>query len=297
MEHHLTRPPACAVGWQASGLSAWGSAPQASLWVCLEHPGPWGRKAATQTRGLDPAVGEALDALTAAMGGKFVLIRQAVRNQPDGEPLTVLVAGGLATGGWLRRFTVCSPQELLDWLRGWDGRPWDGEDADPALLVCTNAKRDQCCSRFARPVLDALDDLPREQLWESSHLGGHRFAATALVLPTGQALAGLDEPAAREALELAAGRELWPGGRRRDRGRSCLTPERQAAEAWALEEWGPLSAATLVSEELQPGRIRVRTPDREVLVEVGQRTTTYHSRLSCDKEPEPLTEWQVTPLT
>ncbi|HEU5385864.1 MAG TPA: sucrase ferredoxin [Streptosporangiaceae bacterium] len=48
-------------------------------------------------------------------------------------------------------------------------------------LVCTNGKRDRCCAVRGRPVAAAIADATGWDTWESSHLGGHRFAATALL--------------------------------------------------------------------------------------------------------------------
>lgn len=50
----------------------------------------------------------------------------------------------------------------------------------PLLLVCTHGRRDRCCALRGRAILDQLDS---PSVWECSHLGGHRFAPTALRLP------------------------------------------------------------------------------------------------------------------
>ena len=52
-------------------------------------------------------------------------------------------------------------------------------------LVCTNGKRDICCAQLGRPLLERLEAEGRE-VWESSHIGGHRFAPVHLSLPDGR---------------------------------------------------------------------------------------------------------------
>ncbi len=69
----------------------------------------------------------------------------------------------------------------------------------PLFLVCTHGKHDRCCARYGRPLYDAV----REQVepgwaWQSSHVGGDRFAGNLVVLPDG-AYYGRVEPA-----------ESWP---------------------------------------------------------------------------------------
>ena len=75
---------------------------------------------------------------------------------------------------------------------------------EPALLVCTNARRDVCCAVRGRPVaLQAAAERPG-QVWECSHTGGHRFAPTAVLLPHGQTWARLSTAQAVSALDAAA---------------------------------------------------------------------------------------------
>ena len=56
----------------------------------------------------------------------------------------------------------------------------------PLLLVCTHSKRDLCCAMYGRPLAAGLASNPNyaQAVWETSHLGGHRFAPTAVQLPT-----------------------------------------------------------------------------------------------------------------
>ena len=64
---------------------------------------------------------------------------------------------------------------------------------DSAVLVCTQGSHDVCCgsagSRFANE-LEAED--PDLAVYRVSHTGGHRFAPTAMTLPSGRMWAGLD---------------------------------------------------------------------------------------------------------
>lgn len=50
-------------------------------------------------------------------------------------------------------------------------------------LVCTNGKRDQCCAIDGRALVEDLADV--SDVWECSHIGGHRFAPVVLHLPDG----------------------------------------------------------------------------------------------------------------
>ncbi len=68
---------------------------------------------------------------------------------------------------------------------GADQQQWVGVrfEADPLLLVCTHGRHDACCAERGRPLAAALAGRWPELTWESSHLGGDRFAANLLILP------------------------------------------------------------------------------------------------------------------
>ena len=115
-----------------------------------------------------------------------------------------------------------------------------------------------CCAIEGRPVAAALHRLAPGRVWECSHVGGDRFAANVLVLPTGQ-LYGRVSDAAGLALACEDGRvlpELL-------RGRIGLPPPVQAALVHAQRELGltgPDELRVLGSEPVdgEPGRVLVR---------------------------------------
>ena len=89
------------------------------------------------------------------------------------------------------------------------------------LFVCTHGKHDQCCAKFGQQLFDTLrksipDTDHTVEIWESSHLGGHRFAPTVLDMPSGK-MYGRLEPSLINALlyeklpfELYRGNVFYP---------------------------------------------------------------------------------------
>ena len=63
---------------------------------------------------------------------------------------------------------------------------------DDQIFVCTHGRHDKCCAKFGKELVDELryhilnKKMPI-QIWDSSHLGGHRFAATCIDFPAGHA--------------------------------------------------------------------------------------------------------------
>ena len=66
----------------------------------------------------------------------------------------------------------------------------NGDDAlarieEPHYFVCTNGRRDLCCARYGLPVYARLRELAGGRVWQTTHVGGHRFAPNVLALPQG----------------------------------------------------------------------------------------------------------------
>lgn len=67
------------------------------------------------------------------------------------------------------------------------------------ILICTHGSRDQCRARFGNPLyrqaLKTVSDLSLNhvRIWQASHIGGHRFAPTAIDFPEARYYGYLDE--------------------------------------------------------------------------------------------------------
>ncbi|MGC0420341.1 sucrase ferredoxin [Embleya sp. AB8] len=232
-----------------------GTAPTTRGWLLVEHPGPWAAKALTGSRGLDAEVGRELDARADRAGFRAALIRRPdepgripadeAGTAPDGLR-AVFLAWTEPGGTWLRRLRVRTAAELLTLdlvaLAG-PTEPSIGEPvAEPLLLVCTNGKRDRCCAVAGRPLAAALAVSFPEATWEVTHLGGHRFAPTAAVLPQGYLYGRLDPGSAGAVLTAARRGEMVPD---HCRGRSTYSRAGQAAELAVRADCGERRADAL----------------------------------------------------
>ncbi|PSB01378.1 sucrase ferredoxin [Merismopedia glauca] len=74
------------------------------------------------------------------------------------------------------------------------------------ILVCTHGSQDICCARYGNPFFkDALAvvselGLSEVRVWQVSHIGGHRFAPTAIAFPDGRYYGRLDRDSLRAIL-------------------------------------------------------------------------------------------------
>jgi hypothetical protein len=217
-----------------------GTAPVAAWWLVVEQPGPWGAKALTQSH-LDPALGASLDQSATAHGGRVALVRRPRRHPDTHYPAShrVWVAGTrpgatYLLGGWLPDVSVL---RSLPWTALREGDPDAAAglaglglrpETEPLLLVCTNGRRDLCCAAKGRELVADLRDDVVGRVWETTHLGGHRFAPTAVLLPHGVVYGRMDDKLALLLVEEAReGRFLDDGYR----GRSTFDRPGQSAEA------------------------------------------------------------------
>ncbi|MFI8165322.1 sucrase ferredoxin [Streptomyces sp. NPDC085931] len=271
-----------------------GTAATARTWLLLEQPGPWGAKALTSSH-LDPALGRALEAAAKDTGVRIVLIRRPGRHADRRMPASrrVYVAHTVPGDVWLRTATTSDPARLLDLDFAALGRGDHGSfdavlggvahEGDPLALVCTNGKRDRCCALLGRPLAAELATSGVEGVWEVTHLGGHRFSPTVLVLPYGYAYGRAEAHLLKEVLQGARdGRVVVEGCR----GRSAWERPGQAAELavrTGIGEYGAEALSVVRTAGAAPRwEVTVAHADgRRWLVEVAQSAALPPRPESC----------------
>lgn len=287
----------CAAVAEALDEPLAGTSAVARTWLAVEQPGPWGRDALSASH-LDAGVAKELAALSAGTGVRIVLIRRP-GSHPDRHrpvPRTVYLAHTAPGATWLEHTTVSDPKELLDldFARAGTGRGGLLGTRVPArlLLVCTNGRRDVCCALRGRPIAAELAATHGEQVWECTHIGGHRFAPTAVLLPAGYSYGRL-------TVEVAA-RLLADGpGVANNRGRSTWPAPGQVADLavrQTIDEPDP-DVVTVTGMDVQPAGgwlVTVTHVDgRAWRVTVAERTVTDSRPASCDAAPKPAVAFEA----
>lgn len=65
--------------------------------------------------------------------------------------------------------------------------------SESLILVCTHGSRDRCCGILGGAIYSYAHKQAPLRVWQASHLGGHRFAPTLLVLPQGMMYGRIEE--------------------------------------------------------------------------------------------------------
>lgn len=254
------------------------TAPPARTLLLVEVPGPWGAEPWTSSR-LDPAVGRTVRDRADRAGVRPLLVRRPGPHPASGsgsDRAWALVrvepqaTAGVAGAG-VRWQHYREDDELLRIDPGALAGAGDGALGPPVALVCTHGRHDVCCAVRGRPVVAALAGVPGWDVWESTHVGGCRFAGNVLALPHGELFGGLDEASAPEVLdELSRGRLVLTA----HRGRYGQPALAQAARHHAMRLLGA-DGVTAV----EVGAVS-RGPDGAHEVHVTHGTTTYRLRLT-----------------
>ncbi len=223
--------------WTASqGFDPIGSATTFDRLVTVEVPQPWPADVADLgwIAPLDVPDGVRVQAIVPESGrtGGDVLL---TRWERDGAELAGI--------DWL--VPAADVEGALQVLVSGADPAGDVSPAPAEILICSHGSRDRCCggsgTRLAIETRAALDDV---RVRRTSHLGGHRFAPTALTLPDGRMWAFLDA----NILVGIVDRTIPPADAREFyRGNVALDPWSQVVEGSLLEECG---WATVAFDEL-----------------------------------------------
>jgi hypothetical protein len=214
-----------------------GTAPPQRRVLLVHQPGAWGPRGLVESR-CDPEVARRIDAAAAAHRMRLQAIRRPGKHEP-GVPIggyEVGIADTTAAVPTITWWRVDDLSEIVPELEaGWPTRPPVAIDTQPLYLVCTHGKHDPCCALRGRPLAQALQQLRPGRAWETTHLGGDRFAANLLVLPAGDLYGRVPIEAAEKLVRAVEAGEVLP---EMLRGRIGLTPAAQTALAFAHQELG-----------------------------------------------------------
>ncbi len=279
----------------AAGEPLFGTAASdTDLWLVLEVSTPWGPNGLSDS-GLPEAVVARLGAfLKSHRRARMQLIRKPER---VAHPPTFFVARSGETGACVERHEIACHDDLIGldleaFARG-EALPGASPVTDPLYLVCVHGKRDRCCAQHGMPLYNALSKLAPAHTWQTTHLGGHRFAATMLVLPDGVSYGRVRDVEAPAIVASHARGELYD--LERLRGRTTYAPAVQAADYLVRRRLGALRLDALSYEASEPMETGERVGFRD-------RTGVMHSvdvareslgaiAASCGAPPKPIEQF------
>ncbi|MFE1744002.1 sucrase ferredoxin [Coleofasciculus sp. H7-2] len=187
----------CAEESRQAGEEIIGCATNRQIYVLIECPPPW-TSDPLDSKFLPAnlkALKEEID--TEALSVRFVLIHgDQLKRDRYTRVLIFRSKTGLSAGYTKQEFLVSDINNvaslLKDCLTG-DATEHEAIDIQTRdILVCTHGSHDKCCAKYGNPfykaALTTVSDLSldRVRIWQASHIGGHRFAPTAIDFPEGR---------------------------------------------------------------------------------------------------------------
>jgi hypothetical protein len=278
-----------------------GTAAVVDAWFALEYDGAWASKA-WEAATVPPQVRAHVDAwVDATPGARVQLVRRAER-RGEGD-VTLLLGNGRQGSACAAEVRLATMDALVDVdlsaaitsLR--EGRIPNGmvELARPIALVCTNGKRDRCCAKWGVPVYDALVADGRVDVWQTTHLGGHRYAATMVWLPSGVCHGRVAPDIVPALVDALLRGEIGP--LELLRGRTSLREAAQAGEYFVRSEHALLGLDDVVIDGAtkagESWEISGRALGEPVTLSIRETTSESVAPPSCGKAAEPVRSWAL----
>ena len=270
------------------------------LWIGLEHTGLWPRKPLDGCN-LPPDVVQELRRWTVpAAGVRFQFIRQTASKA---NRVRLFIGNVEQTNPWLVRFDLESAQDLLELklIHPADAKkhPLAVGVEDSHIWVCTHGKRDRCCAKYGRALYDALSPLAPDRVWQTSHLGGHRFAPTLVTLPDGLCYGHVLPDEVQDFMDAHARSEIYNLARLR--GHVSYTAEQQTADIYLRETEGFDSTQVIGHPNTRHHSedecsVHFRSGSHERVVHLA-RKTMLASIKSCNAEATVSSRWCVNQPT
>jgi (2Fe-2S) ferredoxin len=306
---------ACSVLRRRLGEPMLGDTPEtARSWLLVEEGAPWGEEPAVR----NPLLPGWLREQAAAAGIRLQLIRRPRTVPVSGRPSTprrlrpgrrhVFLVHSSRDSSWTLHdgVTEVTPATLPAAVLADHGAgrraAWGSAWPHPLLLVCTHAKVDACCARFGRPVAAALAAEHPEDVWETSHVGGCRFAANIICLPEGVWFGDSTPDLARRQVAAHLRGEVDAVGLRGHEGAPAAV---QVVEPLVRQLCGTAERDAVRLHAITPSEPRPRE-DEAVTVATGCGPRTFRHRVALvsdglarpygcgDPELRQTSSWQVT---
>jgi hypothetical protein len=291
----------CAAVSTASHEPLAATASRIDNWIAIEYRAAWDRDVLGASRFPSSLKQHLREQLHALAPSRLLFIKKPERRAYGRRH----VYFGTSKAGEERFFQleVDYQEDLLgfDFVGALAGNGLPGVPVDhPLLVVCTHGKRDRCCAKNGQPLYDALRHATETSwVWQSTHVGGDRFAGNVVVLPEGLYY-GRVEPG--NAAALLAAHAASRIDFEHYRGRAAHTFPVQAAEHAIRETEGLFGIDDLRAAGIDAGgetwRVRFRTAEGAVIeADVATELSDEPVYLTCGAaEPQRARHYFATAL-
>jgi hypothetical protein len=221
---------------RAAAEKTYGTASVGAFWMLLEYPFAWGSHALDESN-LSASVKAHLKRVVKQVAhGRLLFIK---KERSRLKHIKLFIVRCNESEPYVVRLDLEDYQQLLDIDLAAVSRknlPAGGSiSQEPLFLICTHGRRDKCCAKFGYPLFKSLSEDAGQTVWQSSHVGGDRFAANLLCFPHGLFYAHVTPEAGQAIMKEYQDHRL---ALQNYRGRACYSYPVQAAEFFIRSESG-----------------------------------------------------------
>ncbi|MGB7293047.1 MAG: sucrase ferredoxin [Thermodesulfobacteriota bacterium] len=272
------------------------TAPRVDVWFLLEYRGAWTDKALLDSKIPEDVKKQINLYLETITNSRLQFIK---RHDNSGDTLKFYVAKSDESEPKLYEVDLRKYEELLEL----DLSKMLGNGLylrkEPLFLICTNGEYDKCCGKYgARVYLEAVKNENGFMIWQTTHLGGHRFAANLLHLPSGIYYGRVGDVDVHRLIKEATNCKI---DLEHYRGRTCYSKEVQAAEYFLRNLTGETEISAFQFKEAKNmGKENLifefnsKWDGKNHLVQIKKDKSALMNFTSCkDREKSPIAQYRL----
>jgi hypothetical protein len=201
----------CSDHSRKAGEDLIGTATGCQTYILLECPQPWMPEAFNSKWVPENFRVMIQEVKRAKIPIKFLLICNNESHKKDQTTLLIYHRkDGLWNGYSKQEFLLPNIQQAAGVVKKWLWNKTSDYEVTTSVtrdvVVCAHGSHDQCCARYGNPFYfhanETINELGLEnvRMWKSTHIGGHRFAPTAIDLPEGRYYGALEQDSFKSVL-------------------------------------------------------------------------------------------------
>jgi hypothetical protein len=276
----------CAQVSQETGEPFFGTAPRVDTWLLLEYTGTWGVNAIEESTLPATVKNWIANAHSRYPFFRTQFIRQHIR---PNKAITCFIAITREDRQAIYHFQFESYTDLLalDLPALITGNSFYNTYLfeRPLFLVCTHGKHDLCCAKFGIPIYSELLKQAGALAWQTSHLGGDKFAANLLCLPTSLYYGHVTVSEVKTIIDMYTDNQVYLA---KYRGQTCYNAAVQAADYFLRKKRAQPTIGAFKLVSFQCEATETCTVQFEDLEEgnvhrllISHETKEVYRRLSC----------------
>lgn len=226
-----------------------GTSGVADIWILLEYPKPWGNKAIAESA-LPEDVKNHLGGFSkVSVKIRTLLIKQDAKTKKSFNFFVVFIdeSSPKMYQGILQDYNELLKLDPKQLVLGAVSIKSTVRNK-PLFLVCTHGKHDKCCAKFGFSTYKYMRGVSKENVWQSSHVGGDRFASNVVCFPHGVFYGHVSN---NDADEIVESYNKYNINLKNFRGRSCYSKFNQIGEYFVRKETSIINLSDLVLQKTE----------------------------------------------